>query len=165
MAPEDRGLAGDGRNERGDDGNGEGDTNEGADEAAAHAAHAGQADALAEARFLENLAEREPADDDDGHFREPRRIHHLLLHAAQDDVQHREDKPHGDFVHGVHRPHADRPRGDGEEHGHLIRNGLTVYGNEEIDDNGDRNGYDPLHCQRSACSQGWRTHASSPSEG
>lgn len=52
MAPEDGGLACDGRDERGHDGYGEGNADKSAGETAAHAAHASQTDALAEACFL-----------------------------------------------------------------------------------------------------------------
>ena len=49
---EDGGLACDGRDERGHDGYGEGNADKSAGETAAHAAHASQTDALAEACFL-----------------------------------------------------------------------------------------------------------------
>ena len=50
---EDGGLACDGRDERGHDGYGEGNADKSAGETAAHAAHASQTDALAEACFLD----------------------------------------------------------------------------------------------------------------
>jgi len=100
--------------------------------------HAGQPDAFAKARVLQDLAQGETADDNDGHFGQPRRVHCLLLHAAEDDVQHGQGQAHGDFVDDVRGPDRDRPGGDGQEHGHGFGHDGAVHGHGRED--GERNG-------------------------
>ena len=82
--------------------------------------------------------------DDKGHFRKPRRIYNLLFDAAQDDVEYGKDKANGNFIHCIHSPNADGPCRNGKEEGHMVRDGLPVYGHRPVDNQRYCKRYKPL---------------------